>query len=168
MSPPAAPSRRLADTHVAAAARNHPSTTGRAMDKLAVAWIIAANLLAAGMMYQRLDSLGYLGRVKHAVESVVEHFGLLHAAHPQCGLQEETMFILTSSRVVHPDGVRPGASECCERGGTSGVGGGCRASTWPCAALLRLSCLGCTLAHSTCASAPAARLSAHRTAVHTR
>lgn len=81
------------------------------LDRVAVLWIVAANVLAAGMLYQRLDGLGYLGPIKHRVEAAAEALGLWHAAHPPCGLQDDTMFILTSSRVVHPDGVRPGAGE---------------------------------------------------------
>lgn len=87
-----------------------------AVDKVAVFWIIAANLLAAGMMYQRLDKMGHLAPIKQQVaavfEPVLEQLGLFHASYAPCGLQNGTMFILTSSRVVHPDGVRPGAGEC--------------------------------------------------------
>lgn len=64
-------------------------------------------------MYQRLDKMGYLAPAKQRLASVVEplleRMGLFHASYQQCGLQDSTMFILTSSRVVHPDGVRPGA-----------------------------------------------------------
>lgn len=85
------------------------------LDRVAVLWIVFANLLAAGMMYQRLDKMGYLSPIKQqvaaVVEPVLETLGLFHASSQQCGLQDSTMFILTSSRVVHPDGVRPGASE---------------------------------------------------------
>ena len=84
-------------------------------DKVAVLWIIAANLLAGGMMYQRLDKMGYIAPIKQraaaVIEPVLESLGLFHANYQQCGLQDSTMFIITSSRVVHPDGVRPGASK---------------------------------------------------------
>jgi hypothetical protein len=87
------------------------------MDRQTILWVIMANLLAGGMMYQRLDKIGYLEPVKHqvsaVVEPVMEFLGLSHAhSYEQCGLQDSTSFVLTSSRVVHPDGVRPGASEC--------------------------------------------------------
>jgi hypothetical protein len=86
-----------------------------AMDRVAVMWIIMANLLAGGMMYQRLDKMGYLAPVKQhiaaVVEPVMEALGLFHASYEQCGLQNATMYIITSSRVVHPDGVKPGASK---------------------------------------------------------
>lgn len=104
------------------------------MDKVAVFWILAANLLAGGMMYQRLDKMGYLTPIKHQAaavfEPLLEQLGLFHASYSQCGLQNSTMFILTSSRVVHPDGVRPGASEClhgccaCSAGGAEKRCGG--------------------------------------------
>jgi hypothetical protein len=86
------------------------------LDKVAILWIVVANLLAGGMMYQRLDKMGYLGPVKEAAAAVFEpvmaQLGLSHAAsYSQCGLQNSTSFIITSSRVVHPDGVRPGAGE---------------------------------------------------------
>lgn len=85
------------------------------MDRQTILWVVMANLLAGGMMYQRLDKLGYLAPVKEqvsaVVEPVLEALGLFHASYQQCGLQDSTMFVLTSSRVVHPDGVRPGASE---------------------------------------------------------
>lgn len=71
--------------------------------------ILAANVIAAGVLYQRLDSLGYTVPFKHSVEAIYEKLGIYHAAYPQCGQLQDTMFILTSSRVVHPDGVRPGA-----------------------------------------------------------
>lgn len=79
------------------------------MDRTAAVWILGANLLAFAVLYQRLDTLGYTVPLKHHVETLVERLGLGHAAYPQCGLLDDTMFILTSSRVVHPDGVRPGA-----------------------------------------------------------
>lgn len=81
------------------------------MDRTIVIWVVAANVLAAGMLYQRLESLGYMNSVKHHVEALIEQLGLFHASYPQCGLLKDTMFIITSSRVVHPDGVRPGASK---------------------------------------------------------
>lgn len=87
------------------------------LDKVAIMWIVVANLLAGGMMYQRLDKMGYLGPLRDAAAAVFEpvlaQLGLSHAAsYSQCGLQNSTSFIITSSRVVHPDGVRPGAGEC--------------------------------------------------------
>jgi len=84
------------------------------MDKLALIWIVGANALAAAILYQRLDKMGYVVPFKHHMEATMERFGLFHASYPQCGLLNDTMFVLTSSRVVHPDGVRPGASEHCE------------------------------------------------------
>jgi hypothetical protein len=83
------------------------------MDRQVLVWVLAANFVAAGMLYQRLDSAGYLAPAKHALDALYEHFGLFHAAHPQCGLLDETMYVLTSSRIVHPDGiVRSGAGVC--------------------------------------------------------
>lgn len=91
-------------------------TSSTVMDRQTILFVIMANLLAGGMMYQRLDKMGYLAPVKEqvaaVVEPVLEALGLFHASYQQCGLQDSTMFVLTSSRVVHPDGVRPGASEC--------------------------------------------------------
>lgn len=81
------------------------------MDKTIIVWIIAANALAGSILYQRLDSMGYMVPFKRHIETMYEKLGLFHASYPQCGLLEHTMFILTSSRVVHPDGVRPGASK---------------------------------------------------------
>ncbi len=81
------------------------------MDRTILVWVIGANFLAAGILWQRLDSLGYMVPLKSHVESLYETLGLFHASYPQCGLLNDTMFILTSSRVVHPDGVRPGASK---------------------------------------------------------
>eukprot|EP00882_Tetradesmus_deserticola_P025499 GHRQ01028014.1.p1 GENE.GHRQ01028014.1~~GHRQ01028014.1.p1 ORF type:complete len:103 (+),score=33.62 GHRQ01028014.1:185-493(+) len=82
-----------------------------ALDKSMIAIILAANAIAASVLYQRLDSLGYTVPFKHQLEAVYEKLGIYHAAYVQCGQLPDTMFILTSSRVVHPDGVRPGASE---------------------------------------------------------
>jgi hypothetical protein len=82
-----------------------------ALDKSMVVIILVANAIAASVLYQRLDSLGYTVPFKHHVESIYERLGIFHAAYQQCGQLQDTMFILTSSRVVHPDGVRPGASE---------------------------------------------------------
>lgn len=104
-----------ASTLAPSAAADSGSASRRGMDRVAVLWIVFANLLAAGMMYQRLDKMGYLVPIKQqvaaVVEPVLETLGLFHASYQQCGLQDSTMFILTSSRVVHPDGVRPGASK---------------------------------------------------------
>ncbi|KAF6265397.1 allantoinase [Scenedesmus sp. NREL 46B-D3] len=80
-----------------------------ALDKSMIAIILAANAIAASVLYQRLDSLGYTVPFKHHIETLYEKLGLYHAAYTQCGQLQDTMFILTSSRVVHPDGVRPGA-----------------------------------------------------------
>jgi hypothetical protein len=82
-----------------------------ALDKSMVVIILVANAIAASVLYQRLDNLGYTVPFKHHVESIYERLGIFHAAYEQCGQLQNTMFILTSSRVVHPDGVRPGASE---------------------------------------------------------
>jgi hypothetical protein len=82
-----------------------------ALDTSMIVIILAANVIAASVLYQRLDSLGYTVPFKDHVEALYEKLGIYHAAYPQCGQLQDTMFILTSSRVVHPDGVRPGASE---------------------------------------------------------
>lgn len=81
------------------------------MDRTIVIWVVAANVLSAGMLYQRLESLGYMNSVKHHVEALTERLGLFHASYPQCGLLKDTMFVLTSTRVVHHDVVRPGAGK---------------------------------------------------------
>jgi hypothetical protein len=86
-----------------------------ALDKSMIVIIVVANAIAASVLYQRLDSLGYTVPFKTHVESLYERLGIFHAAYQQCGQLQDTMFILTSSRVVHPDGVRPGASEIPEQ-----------------------------------------------------
>jgi hypothetical protein len=100
-----------------------------ALDRQAVVWIITANLMAASMLYQRLDKQGYIAPLKHRAHDVLEEWGLVAPSHAPCGLlpNNTTRFILTSSRVVHPHGVRPGAGERAStrasRHGRCGPGG---------------------------------------------
>jgi len=116
------------------------------MDKVAVFWILAANLLAGGMMYQRLDKMGYLAPIKHQAaavfEPLLEELGLFHASYSQCGLQNSTMFIITSSRVVHPDGVRPGASKCLHGCGPCSAAGAQRRCGVDCHTAVSIAALG--------------------------
>jgi hypothetical protein len=81
------------------------------MDKTIVIWLVLANVVALFVLHQRLHAMGWDVPLQDAVDSVFEAVGAGHAAYKPCGLLNTSAFILTSTRVVWPDGVRPGAGE---------------------------------------------------------
>jgi hypothetical protein len=81
------------------------------MDKTIVIWLVLANVVALLVLHQRLTAIGWDVPLQDTVDSLLEAVGVGHGAYKQCGLLNTTTFILTSSRVVWPDGVRPGAGE---------------------------------------------------------
>jgi hypothetical protein len=90
------------------------------MDKTIVVWLVLANVVALLVLHQRLTAIGWDVPLQDTVDSLYEAVGIGHASYKQCGWLNTTTFILTSSRVVWPDGVRPGAGE--QLGGLPGGG----------------------------------------------
>lgn len=81
------------------------------LDYTVVRWIITINVIALGMLVQRAHYLGWTEPVLDKLNSAAASMGLMQAPVPPCGLMNSSAFILTSSRVVFPDGVRAGAGE---------------------------------------------------------
>jgi hypothetical protein len=79
------------------------------MDRLSVIWVLGANIVALAVLYQRLVTMGYVLPAQDQLEQIFGKLGLAHGDYQPCGLFNASTYILTSSRVVFPDGVRPGA-----------------------------------------------------------
>ena len=88
-----------------------PERKTKKMDKLIAVWLVLANLIAFGVLHQRLTTMGYTVPLGDYLDQLYERFGVLHGAYPKCGFLNDTnTFIVTSRRVVFPDGeVRPAA-----------------------------------------------------------
>lgn len=98
-------------TCIRASHQLHATRQPSRMDRTAVVWILGANILAFAVLYQRLITMGYAVPFKDHLDAVYEKLGIFHGSYQQCGHFNRTAFIMTSSRVVFPDGVRPGASK---------------------------------------------------------
>lgn len=80
------------------------------MDKLIAVWLVLANLIAFGVLHQRLTTMGYTVPLGDYLDQLYERLGVLHGAYPKCGFLDDTTFVVASRRVVFPDGdVRPAA-----------------------------------------------------------
>jgi hypothetical protein len=83
------------------------------LDRGNVLFMLAINLVAASVLYQRLHTMGYVPSVKEMVHEYGERFlPPSHHMRGECGFVNSSNLVITSRRVVLDTGVVPASSEC--------------------------------------------------------
>ena len=85
-------------------------------------WVLAINILALAVLYSRYSETEFVQRIKGQVMEAATPYtnAIVHVLYPKlkplehghvCGLLPLDWYILVSTRVVLPGGVRPAAGE---------------------------------------------------------
>lgn len=82
------------------------------MERGNVLFVLAINLVAAFVMYQRLHTMGYVPSIKEIIHDIGDRvLPPTHHVRPECGFVNSSNVVIMSTRVVLDSGVAPATSE---------------------------------------------------------